>query len=928
MLTGVLLSATLAIPGLTSLPALAAPAAFYVSTSGSDEAPGTEARPFLTPQRAQQAVRDLKARGGLPEGGITVWLRGGAYRMEGSLELTEEDSGAPGSPVTYRGYPGERARLVGGIVVPPDSLQPVTDAAVRARLEPSAAEHILQADLTALGLTDPGAPWPLTFRGYAGWPELFFDGRPLTLARWPNEGFARVAAVVDSGSKPRWNEKPDRPGKFTYEGDRPSRWLQAEEVYLNGYWCFKWFNECIKVAAIDPQDKSITFAAPHVYGVGGPSGGEFFALNLLEELDAPGEFYLDRKSGMLYLWPPEDPAGKEIGLSLLETPLVSLQDCSHVVLRDLTLECSRGLAATIRGGKGNLIAGCTIRNLATDAVRIDGGTDNGITGCDLQDLGGAGISLSGGDRATLTPCGNYATNNHLHHWGRLFRTHRDAIYLGGVGCRAAHNLMHHAPHHAMDFSGNDHLVELNEVHHVCLESDDAGAIYTGRDWTVQGNVIRHNFFHHIGGGPAVGNQAIYLDDTAPGTTCFGNVIYRVYRAFLIGGGRDNVAENNLIVDCTIPLHIDNRGISMVADNEENYDTIKTRMAGVPYLEEPWRTRYPRLADVMDDEPGAPKRNVVRNNVIYGCGPMHLANEARAQGIFEGNWETTDDPGLVNAAHLDFSLKPDAAAYRHVPGFEPIPFDQIGLHRDEYRQSLPASEPWIEPAGTGFLGEVEVSIGSRTGGAEIRYTLDGSEPTVQSRLYTGEVKLTETTVVRAAAFMPGQGEEGCSATVQETFTAARPGPDGGIHLSDLQPGDSLIHGGLKKDCNYTGGPLVIGEVAFAKGLTTHTKAAAEGGRSFVTYPLKTGLAGATRFSAQVGIEDSAGKEGSVVFIVELLRRGTWERVYESPVIRSGQEGVPVAVDVDITGAEALRLATTDAGDGINSDHAAWGNARVR
>ena len=118
------------------------------------------------------------------------------------------------------------------------------------------------------------------------------------------------------------------------------------------------------------------------------------------------------------------------------------------------------------------------------------------------------------------------------------------------------------------------------------------------------------------------------------------------------------------------------------------------------------------------------------------------------------------------------------------------------------------------------------------------------------------------------------------------------------------------------------------MAFAKGLTTHTKATAEGGRSFVTYPLKTGLAGATRFSAQVGIEDSAGKEGSVVFIVELLRRGTWERVYESPVIRSGQEGVPVAVDVDITGAEALRLATTDAGDGINSDHAAWGNARVR
>ncbi len=99
----------------------------------------------------------------------------------------------------------------------------------------------------------------------------------------------------------------------------------------------------------------------------------------------------------------------------------------------------------------------------------------------------------------LTPAGHYAENNHIHHYARWNRMYSPAISISGVGNRAAHNLIHDAPHQAIDFGGNDHVIEFNEIHDVCYESNDAGAIYSGRNWTMRGTVIRYNFMHHLSG---------------------------------------------------------------------------------------------------------------------------------------------------------------------------------------------------------------------------------------------------------------------------------------------------------------------------------------------------------------------------------------------------------------------------------------------
>jgi len=651
----------------------------FVSPKGSDSNPGTRARPLRTLEAARDAAR--KRKDGKR---VTVWLRGGLYERARTFKLGKPDSGTKDAPIVYRACKGEHARLIGGVSIPASAFKAVTDKAVLKRLAPSARKHVLRVELPALGITDFGeAAVP------GRQPELFFNDRPMPLARWPNEGFARIAGVL--GTKPYVSHglKGDKVGKLLYKGDRPKRWVaEKDHMRLHGYWFWDWADSYEKVKSID-VDKRVIATAPPYHHYGYRKGLRFYALNLLAELDSPGEWFLDRVSGILYFWPP-GPIGKAaVTISLLAEPLVEMKNSSHVILQGLTLEATRGAAVEISGGRENLVAGCTIRNTGTHAVSINGGTNNGVAGCDIYATGSYGISLSGGNRRTLTAAGNYAVNNHIHHFARLQRTYAGAVHLSGVGNRAAHNCIHHAPHLAVLFKGNENVIEFNRLHDICHETGDVGVFYTGRDWTVRGNVIRYNFVHHVRGPGLGGAQVVYLDDAASGTVVFGNVIYKCERAMLLGGGRDNVIENNVMIACDESVRIDNRGLNWMKAAVNTGGTMRKRLAAIPYKKPPWSTRYPRLARLLQDEPAVPKGNVVRYNVIQGCKPMNLADEVKKFGTISDNLVTEEELGFFDEGKTDFRMKKTSAVFKALRGFKPIPFEKIGLYRDRYRKSVPA-----------------------------------------------------------------------------------------------------------------------------------------------------------------------------------------------------------------------------------------------
>ena len=368
----------------------------HVAPSGTEDATGTAESPLADLEQARDIIRDWKKNGKISPGGVTVWVHGGDYFREQSFKLTAEDSGTSESPIIYRSRPGETPRLLGGKQVQPSAWHRVSDPQTLARLAKPAQGNVLQADLKPLGISRL-APLGDRFKSLAGTPELFFNGEPMQLARWPNEGWVTIERVVDRGST---GGEPARGGTFVYREARPSGWAVERGVWLHGYWCHDWSDECLRVASVDAEKREITLAAPHGYGIGPSSTWNreprwYCAINVLEELDAPGEWYLDRQNAMLYLWPPKSVKDAEVLLSTFDEPMIVLEGCEHVTVRGLRLEASCGVGIVVRGGRENLVAGCAMTNLGGTAVVVSGGVDNGVTSCDLSSLARSGISLSG-----------------------------------------------------------------------------------------------------------------------------------------------------------------------------------------------------------------------------------------------------------------------------------------------------------------------------------------------------------------------------------------------------------------------------------------------------------------------------------------------------------------------------------------------------
>ena len=664
-----------------------------MSTQGKDAWSGRLAEPnsadtdgpFATLERARNEIRKLKQADSLPQGGVNVELRGGTYTREGTFTLSVEDSGTEAAPIIYQARPGEEVRLVGGKQV--TNFTPVTDPAILARLDEATQGNVLQADLKAHGITDFGA---VTAEG--GRLEVFFQDRPLTLARWPNEGFVRISKVVDGKDS----------GKFIYQGERPRRWAAEKDIWMHGYWFYDWSDSYQDVASIDTEQHQISLASGK-YGYGLRDGQRFYALNVFAELDLPGEWYFDRGSSILYLWPPAALDQGQVVVSLLAEPLVVMKDVAHVTLVGLTFEITRSTAVVVSEGRQNLIAGCTLRNTGTDGISINGGTGNGVVASDIYQIGSRGIWLGGGNRRTLTPSGNYANNNHIHHFSRLKL--KPGVELMGVGNRVTHNRIHDAPHQAVVLSGNDHLVELNEVFRVCTDTNDAGAFYMGRNPSNQGNVVRHNFWHHIGnelGGEDLGTASVYLDDGTTDQLVFGNVFYKAnypghagFGAIFVHGGKGNRFINNIFVQCPLATGFapwDNERWQNWLQGKVGPDDMKKRLyEDVDITRPPYSDRYPHLAHLTENA----SVNIIRRNVVYDCDEFI----GRGSQVEENNWLTDSDPGFVDAKNMNFQLRDDSPVYEKIPEFKKIPFEQIGLVTDQYRTQIAERNSFRSPGET-------------------------------------------------------------------------------------------------------------------------------------------------------------------------------------------------------------------------------------
>jgi hypothetical protein len=642
----------------------ASPQTVYVSPSGNDSL-----------RKARDEVRRLRRKE--PGKEVTVRLRGGTYELRETLLFTKQDSGAPEAPITYEAHPGEEVRIIGGRRI--SRFMPVQDPAIATRFDEAYRDEIREADLRAAGIADTGA---IQAAGPAP-AELFAGGRPMQLARWPNPrspnlGWTKIAGIPG----------PEQEDRIIYVGGRPrlKRWDRNPDVWMRGFWIYDWWDGLVPLKSIDFDNQLLISEQPFVRAEmanqtsgkvvnrnASSVGQRYYVLNVLDEIDEPGEYYVDRAAGKLYFWPPASGT-EDVYLSLLTGPLLRFEDASHIRFSGITFEYARGNGIEIEDGESIRVERSRIRNVGNKGVTIVRGWNHVIANCEITETGEGGVSIHAGDKLTLKPSGHTVRDSEIHHYARLWLTYKPAVDIKGVGVVLERNHFHHAPHAGVLLDGNDHRLEHNEFDHLCTISDDCGGFYSnGLNWVARGTTIRFNSFHDILGiGGKSQAPAVYLDDFAGSTTVFGNVFYRTM-GVKIGGGRSNEVENNIFAECDPAISLDGRGLTWASASVTNQEPIRKQLQEVRHDQPPYRDRYPELMTLLDNDPGVPRGNRINRNIFYrGKGWIRISPEV-ADGVVEmrGNWKGAD-PGFRDAAAGDYRLRNDAPVFEK--GFERIPFE--------------------------------------------------------------------------------------------------------------------------------------------------------------------------------------------------------------------------------------------------------------
>lgn len=577
----------------------------YVSVTGSDKLDGSSPRvdiwngtgPFKTLHRAQQAIRQLKAAGKFNEG-LTVHIGKGTYQLVSTLEFDEQDSGTASQPIIWEGEKNATV-ISGGISL--TNCQPY---------DLNKPKQILSCTVNS-ELFDNATPEPVDrMLSNSHRMELFIGNERLHLARWPDDGWAHVKSpVTEKTSFLAYEQIPQFVGN--------SNTIRAHLYAGNDY-----YDQYIDVRNINVVTGQINLTQETKQKIA--AGRRFYLENFYAGLNLPGEWFYQPLNSIIYFIPPEGTTVVKPKLSGL-SHLIKAVSTEHVSFKNFKFIEAYDTAIVLNHTEDIVLDNNEISNVGGKAILGMNSGDTAITNNNLHDLGLGGITLYGGDRATLELSGNIVENNYIHDYDQLLFNYSPAIEVGGVGSHVLHNRIEFSNGNGIAIVGNEHVIEKNDISQICRQSGDCGAIYSGRDWTYRGNVIRHNYVHDFSGfmlnGQTLdiannkieymkdGARGIYLDDGVSGFSVLGNIVSNVgFIGIQLGGGRDTLIENNVVFTDKFGIVIDSRSAQF--DWSKNRDTLST----MPLNSSVWQEKYPELSIPMHNDKW-PEGNTVRKNII-------------------------------------------------------------------------------------------------------------------------------------------------------------------------------------------------------------------------------------------------------------------------------------------------------------------------
>ena len=679
---------------------------FWVSPQGKSTGSGSKSEPFLNLEEALKTLRHRK----MPSGG-TIWLEDGTYKVREPISLNKSLSGLEGSPLVIRAVNQGKAVLTAATTIPAEVFKKPTDETRIPLIQKGVVSHIKAASLTntqAAIFLSKGKNRALILSG----------GYTLPLACWPNRGVAHIEKIYDRGAIDKSvsdKAKRDIPnidqpvgGEFNFKEVHQGDWKREITAQINtplaeGFFGNDWFLESIRIASSD--GKKVKLLDPSGYGIG---PGEKLPrrvrlVGLLSELDEPGEWFWDDSKQTLYHWPINVSNAVEVAGSI---PIFRINKANHVRLQGLVFEGASS-AVSAEGGVNVIVAGCLAHNLSHTAFSFTGGKSHRILDCDIHDVYNAflmkGTDLTESESRPSDP-GHLldsdefeVDNNHIWHCRSMRCCH-----MKGIGWKFTHNLVHDLPDIALIWSGNDALIAFNEFYEVVKIAGDQGAVYTGAAWWTYGDVLRNNFVHDIYNLPEAHSvKGFYYDDLVQGQTTTGNVFYKVgFAAVNMHGGASQTVSNNVFIDCFNDVRTRAENIAQLIENKKLFDSGKLKNSTkYDYLwsqtervvgPEGWKTfpwtKYPKFAQAMEINPYAPVLNEFVRNYENGTkGERFVLVDVPSGMIKPEPMVSLQRSDFVDPESENFALRP---GFEAMPGFDPIPFEDIGLVKNENRPNPP------------------------------------------------------------------------------------------------------------------------------------------------------------------------------------------------------------------------------------------------
>ena len=708
---------------------------FVSAKDGNDANSGRIDAPLAT---IEAAIDRISYRGG-----GRIFLREGTYEVKKTIEIGEALSGMPNAPTYIGAYNGETVTFTAALNVDVSRAVSLNAAVANGTVtsemlsrincfDRNNATKVYVLDMFALGYNKEDL-------GSVG-TKLYMNGETYTVARYPNVGAEDQANGIHNGNIKTYgiggNNDVLKVGKVTNAGsslyvdyqNAEGGWVicfdetlyrdrllsyklgASDHLYTYGAVYEEWWRESREIL-LDKEKMTMTSTENCAWGAKENTTSDLYFYNVPEELDAVGEYFIDRETGILYFVPEHQPsASDELLIASKNTKLFSVQGAHDVIIDRLTVTKTLGQGIYVYESKNIIVQNCTGTQTGGESVCMANSPYSGILNCTFRDVSSTALTLSCTNEGLTRPSYNFVQNNYIN----------GNASIGGMNFVFSHNYI---DRNYIRAAGYDAFIEYNEFNMGSQTSYDNGPVYASGMGGKMSLHVRYNSFHDLN----FSNYGIYFDDLCTGNYAYGNIVEYAAektgntRGMTIHGGAMNVSFNNIFINAKtavmpqinyVPKTLNGKGTgggvfgyrwpNVIPSSAETFKEFDKDVIAKRYpMHTQWiewvikdaediihREGYDYDSLMETDEPEeiwlrSMLYNVISRNVAIGCETTVTDVYTLEYGICENNraYGTLESVGLTKGEDGKFALDPSSDIFTDIPGFQMIPFEKIGILAD-------------------------------------------------------------------------------------------------------------------------------------------------------------------------------------------------------------------------------------------------------